>query len=312
LPHKLPSKWPLSQGELAGSWEVALDLLVSDPGALVTADPSTTTRGDYEKIVLAGGFPLAIARPAGSGRNRWVRDFVDMVIQRDVLEIRKVRQRQVMPVILRHLAAQTGQVLSIAAVANSLQLDARLVGDLIGLLESVFFVHRLGAFGRSLSARVSRSPKVHLVDSVLAAHLLGVTEAKLAARAPATLTEFGHVVETFAVNELLKQAGWTRESVEFSHFRTRDGLEVDLVVETGDGRVAGVEVKAASTISDNDFRGLRLLRDRLGSEFVGGVLINLGQRAYTYDRPPARPAAGPALASLNGTAALKSWSSPSR
>lgn len=275
--------WPLSQGELIGVRETALDLLMSEPAALVTGTPSTTQRSDYEKNILAGGFPIAVARSAGAGRDRWFRDFVDMVIQRDVLEIRKVRQRQVMPQVLRRLAGQTGQVLNVSTVASALQLDASLTADLIGLLESVFLVHRLESFGRTLSSRVGRSPKVHLVDSGLAAYLLGVTEAKLRTRAPSTLTEFGHIVETFAVNELIKQAGWANEPVEFSHFRTRDGHEVDLVIEDQHGRIAGVEVKAAGTVTDNDFRGLRLLRDKLGSDFIGGVLLNLGRRAYTYE-----------------------------
>lgn len=275
--------WPLSQGELIERRETALDQLVTDPATLVTVDRSPTQRADYERLVLAGGFPLALARPAGDSRRRWFRGFIDLVVQRDVLEIRRIRQRQVMPRILRQLAARTGQVFNIAAVANALELDSRLVGDLVGLLESVFLVHRLAAFGTTLSSRVSKSSKVHLIDSGLAGYLLGISDAKLAARAPATLTEFGHVVETFAINELLKQAGWSAEHVDFSHFRTRDGHEVDLVVETEDGRVAGVEIKAASTVNDGDFRGLRLLREKLGSTFVGGVLINLGQRAYTYD-----------------------------
>ncbi|HWE90144.1 MAG TPA: ATP-binding protein [Pseudonocardiaceae bacterium] len=275
--------WPLSQGELVGRRETALDQLITDPRTLVSAFPSTTQRRDYERLILAGGFPVALTRPTGDPRDRWFADFINLVIQRDVLDIRKVRQRQVIPEILRHLAAQTAQVLNNSTVANALELEAHLVGDLITLLESVFVVHRLHAFGRTLSARVGRSPKVHLVDSGLAAYLLRINETRLAARVPTTMTEFGHVVETFAVNELLKQAGWSEEIIDFSHFRTRDGHEVDLVMEARDGRIAGVEVKAASKITDQDFRGLRLLRDKIGSDFVGGVLLNLGQYSYTYD-----------------------------
>jgi hypothetical protein len=275
--------WPLSQGELIGHREIAFDLLMSDPAALITATASRTDRRDYERLILAGGFPLALVRTGEVDRNRWFHDFINLVVHRDVLEIRKIRQRQVMPPVLRKLAAQTGQVLNIAAAANSLQLEPNLVGDLVALLESVFLVHRLEAFGRTLSARVGRSPKVHLVDSGLAAHLLGVTESKLSAKSPSTLTEFGHIVETFAVNELMKQASWSDLAVNFSHFRTHDGHEVDLVMETNEGLTVGIEIKASSTITDNDFRGLRLLRDKLGSNFLGGMLINLGSRSYTYD-----------------------------
>ncbi|MEV0613973.1 DUF4143 domain-containing protein [Nonomuraea sp. NPDC050404] len=233
-------------------------------------------------MILAGGFPMALELPDAE-RGRWFKDFVDMVIDRDVLEIRKVRQRHVLPLILRHLAARTTSTVSAADIARQVGLDQRMVGDYITLLESVFLAHRLESYGRTLSGKVSRTPKVHLIDSGLAAHLLGVSQRKLNRRDPATLTEFGKVVETFVVNELIKQAGWAESVVQFSHFRTRQQHEVDLVIESSEGEVVGVEVKAKSSIEEADFRGLRLLRDKLGADFVGGVLLNLGQQSFRHD-----------------------------
>jgi predicted AAA+ superfamily ATPase len=81
----------------------------------------------------------------------------------------------------------------------------------------------------------------------------------------------------------MKQAGWARHEVEFSHFRTREHQEVDLVVETAAGSVAAIEVKASGSVTGSDFAGMRLLRDKLGDAFVGGVVVNLGQRSYTYE-----------------------------
>ena len=196
----LLTMWPLSQGELLGVRETFLDTLMNDPAQLVRAVPSGTTRQDYEAMVLTGGFPLAIARNSPASRGRWFTDFVNMVVERDVLEIRKVRQRNVLPLILRRLAGQTAQLLNASEVASRMEMDAKTVSDFIQLLESVFLVHKLEAYGRTLSARVSRSPKIHIVDAGLASHLLGVTAGRLAQRAPTTLTEFGHILETFAVN----------------------------------------------------------------------------------------------------------------
>ncbi|WP_216894068.1 ATP-binding protein [Nocardia alni] len=275
--------WPLSQGELSRHREGALDALTSDPSSLVTGEPSAATRADYERVVLAGGFPLALAREPGRSRDRWFSDFVTMVVERDVLEIRKIRQRQVLPQVLRRLAGQTGQVVNAANVADAVGLDATTVREYLGLLEAVFMIHRLEPFTRAVASRTVRSAKVHLVDTGLAAHLTGLTQQKLSARMPATLTQFGHLVETFVVNELMKQAGWAQQQVSFSHFRTKDQQEVDLVIETPAGAVTAIEVKAANTVSDNDFAGMRLLRDKLGDGFTGGVVVNLGQRSYTYE-----------------------------
>lgn len=275
--------WPLSQGELAGRKESALDALVSEPAELVTATPSTSTRADYERAVLGGGFPLALAREPGPSRNRWFRDFVTLVVERDVMEIRKIRQRQVLPQVLRRLAGQTGQVVNYGNIADNVGLEATTVKNYLGLLEAVFLIHRLEPFTRSSTRRAVRSPKVHAVDTGLAAYLTGLTQEKLAERIPADLTQFGHLVETFTVNELMKQAGWAQQDVTFSHFRTKDQQEVDLVIETETGSVSAVEVKASGTVTDKDFAGMRTVRDKLGSAFIGGVVVNLGQRSYTYE-----------------------------
>jgi uncharacterized protein len=149
--------WPLSQGELRGRKETFLDELMSDPASLTTPEPSRTDRANHEPMALADGFPIAIARPTQVTRDRWFRDFVDLVVERDVLEIRRVRQRRVLPLILRYLAAQTAGVLNVSSIAATVQLDNRLFGDFVSLLESVFLVHRLEAFGRTLASRPHRA-----------------------------------------------------------------------------------------------------------------------------------------------------------
>jgi predicted AAA+ superfamily ATPase len=275
--------WPLSQGELVQQHETALDALIDDPTGLINGTPSAATRADYERIVLAGGFPLALAREPGRSRDRWFRDFIALVVERDVLEIRKIRQRQVLPQVLQRLASQTGQVVNVANIADSVGLDTATVRDYLGLLEAVFMIHRLEPFTRSAAQRAIRSAKVHAVDTGLAAYLTGLTQQKLSGRIPSVLTQFGHLVETFAVNELMKQAGWAQQEASFSHFRTRDQQEVDLVIESASGSVTALEVKASGTVADQDFAGMRLLRDKLGDSFTGGVVVNLGQRSYTYE-----------------------------
>lgn len=64
-----------------------------------------------------------------------------------------------------------------------------------------------------------------------------VSPSKLSALDPSALTEFGHLLETFVGSELLKQVSWLEEKVITGHWRTRDGDEVDFVIEFDDGRV---------------------------------------------------------------------------
>jgi len=90
-------------------------------------------------------------------------------------------------------------------------------------------------------------------------------------------------METFVVTEVVKQLGWSDTVAEPSHSRTTDGVEVDLVLEARDGRVAAVEVKASASVSSGATRGLRQLRDRLGSRFVAGLVLTTGRQAQRID-----------------------------
>lgn len=274
---------PLSQGEIRGDHENLLSSLREDSAATVAAHPtSATSRGDYAEVIAAGGFPLALQR-TGSSRDRWFDDYVRTSVDRDAAELARVGQRQALADLLSLLAARSAQVLNVASLAGSLQLNRKTVEGYLRLLEDLFLVVRLPAWGKTLNARATGSPKVHMVDSGLAARLLRIGPAKLAGLDPATLTEFGHLLETFAVGELRKQISWLDESVTVGHWRTSDGDEVDLVLEFDDGRVLAFEVKAGERVSGKDFTGLRKLRDRLGARFIGGVALSLGSRSYTYE-----------------------------
>lgn len=185
--------------------------------------------------------------------------------------------------LVRRVAAPTASVLKVSELARRVDIERTVVEDYLQLLEAVFLVHRLPPWGRILASRVGRSPKLHFVDSGLAGSLAGITAERVHTRDPAALTEFGHLLETFVVGELIKQLSWHDEELRISHFRTHDGVEVDAVIEGADSRVVAVEVKAGGQVRAADLDGLRLLRDRLGDRFVGGVALYLGPLAYTVE-----------------------------
>lgn len=275
--------WPLSQGEIDGARERFVELLLTEPAALVASTGSGTSREAYGERILRGGFPLAVSRPPGPRRNRWFDDYVRLVLERDVAELSSVRQREKMPRLLAQLASQAAQVLNVARVAAEAGLEASTAEHYIRLLEAAFVVHRLPAWGTTLRARAVAKPKVHFVDSGVAGRMLRVTLSRLVAAEPQAMTALGHLLETFCVAEVLKQVGWMEGPAQAGHWRTHDGDEVDLVLEREDGAVAAIEVKAAERARDSDFRGLRKLRDALGARFLGGVVLHLGPRPYTHD-----------------------------
>ena len=123
-----------------------------------------------------------------------------------------------------------------------------------------------------------KSPKIHLIDSGLTAHLAGVTRQSLD-RDPVF---FGHLFENFVVNELRKQTGWSDSRVNLHHYRTTTGREVDILLEDAAGRLVGLEVKTSATVVRKDFFGFDALSEDTGRQFVRGIVLYTGEQSVAF------------------------------
>jgi hypothetical protein len=90
------------------------------------------------------------------------------------------------------------------------------------------------------------------------------------------------MLETFVLMELARQLTWSDERVRLYHYRTKDHVEVDAVLESADGRIVAIEVKASSTIRTEDLAGLRHLASRIGPRFVAGYVLYTGQQTLPF------------------------------
>jgi uncharacterized protein len=267
---------PFSQGEIDGVYEDFLHIALTQPERLAALPLSKTTRAEYAERVCRGGLPIAI-NFTDRARRRWFDAYLAQTLSNDVPELVGVRRLDAFAKLFDRLAAQTGQLLNVSAAAKAVDLEPRTADNYTQLLTDVFLLRRLPAWGRTLRSRVGKTPKIHVVDSGLGAHMLRLTPDKLAQLDPASLTEFGHLLETFAVGELLKQASWHDDVREVAHWHTHDDQEVDFLIETYDGGVVGFEVKARSKTISKDLGGLRLLRELLGDQFRAGFVLTTGE-----------------------------------
>ena len=274
--------FPLSQGEQSGVHENFLEVAMEDPSSVITGNLATATRLDYIARICRGGFPLALAASSETARRRWIRDYIRLTLERDVRDLSNLRQGDKLRALLDRLAGQTAQVLNVTKVADDVGLTRQTAESFISLLEKVFLVHRLEAWGTTLIARTLSKPKVHVLDTAVAAVLMRLTPEKLATLDATASKEFGHLVETFAVGELSKQASWIEGITGIGHWRHHDGDEVDLIIEREDGGILGFEMKAGGRVPGPELKGLINLRDRLGDRFLGGIALYLGKHSYTY------------------------------
>lgn len=271
--------WPLSVAERAGAAPDLIPQLFDQPRRLLEIQPAAVSRHEYIRLACTGGFPEVQQRLVGAPRSRWFSDYLRTVTQRDIRELRRVEQMDRLPRLLRYLAAITAQELNVTEVARAIGVDDSTIRSDLALLETVYLIHRVPAWSRNLTTKVKHRPKIHLVDSGFAAWLRGESADALARPGNARV---GSLLETFVVNELLKLRGAADLQAELYHFRDRDGREIDCILETPDGRVVAIEVKAASTVDIRDVRQLALARDRLGDQFLAGVVFYTGPRPLPF------------------------------
>lgn len=268
---------PFSASEIEGSKGDWVDRLFSREDPLARSSSPPDWSSPLPRLLI-GGFPEVVQRRAEERRRAWFESYLTTLLQREVRVLTQVSEPEALFRLLQLLASRTGGLLNFADIARTVDLPQTTLKRYFSLLEATFLVRLLPAWSRNLGLRMIKSPKVFLVDTGLAANLLGADQQRLKANGNLR----GSLTENFAVLELLKQATWSRTRARLFHFRTTSGHEVDLVLENAAGEVVGVEIKASTKVDSSDFSGLRRLRGELGGAFLRGVVLHSGAESASF------------------------------
>lgn len=275
-----------SQGELAGHTERFIDRLLS--GERFADHTSELHRRDYLERAAAGGYPEALARAPRRRRERWLDNYARSIVRREAHDVSNLRRVAELPLILPVLAARGSGELNVADVARDTGIPARTLTPYLELLQTLYLTQHVPAWSTNLARRVVSRPKVSLLDSGLAARLVNASSKGTSPDASPGLA--GALLESFAAGEIRRQLSWCQETATVWHFRDQHAGEVDLVLETPDGRVAGIEVKSTASPSARDAKGLVYLRGRLAPRFTAGLILHTGTTAAPFgDRIAAVP-----------------------
>jgi len=282
LPDTLPGRmetielWPFSQGEIDRTADSFID-------AAFTLGPelrheSTVSRADYADRIVRGGLPEAVARADPRRRGRFFDAYVQNLIDRQVTQLGEIDRTAQLKGLLNLLAARSGQLVAAGSLESDLQISRPTVARYMSLLEEIFLIKRIPGWSRNLGTRATATPKLIFVDSGIAARLLSVDSHSL--RRPGA--PFGPLLEGFVLSELARQLTWSTELADLYHYRDHNKIEVDAVLENRRRQVVGIEVKAASTVRTEDFGGLRRLADKLGEDFIVGVVLYTGTATLPF------------------------------
>ncbi len=195
---------------------------------------------DLANHLWCGFYPALAVEP--DHREFWLPGYIRTYLERDVRQMRQIADLGAFEHFVALAAAAHGQEWNAARLARSIGVSKPTIKAWLGVLEAGYIGFRVPPYFRNLGKRLVRSPKWYFLDPALVCALTRQPSAEAAAAGAMA----GPLFEGLVVAEALKVRTNAGRRPECYHWRSHDGLEVDLIVRTADGLVP-VEIKKTST-----------------------------------------------------------------
>lgn len=257
---------PLARAEIAGTAPTFLERLFE---GRLEGERQAVIGDDLVRLALLGGFPEAIERESERRRQAWARSYLTSVLTRDLRDLAEIERLAELPKFVRLLAEYSGRLVNYSQFGSEIDVSHKTGQRYVSLLEQVFLVSTLQPWYTNALKRIAKTPKLHFLDSGLLAAVRGLSFD----RVRTDRSELGALLESFVFSEVLKLMTASDLPLVACHFRDRQMREVDIVLERDDGTIAGIDVKAAATVTSRDFAGLRTLAEACKERFAGGVVL---------------------------------------
>ena len=220
------------------------------------------------RLVVTGGFPEAASDDDPAARSDRLRNYASALARRDALQVSRLHDPARFARLIDICAALSGRIVDLEKLSRHVRASGPSVERWLSLLESMFVLRRIPAWHGNALRRLVKRPRLHFVDSGLAAAIGHQGDALIAQIRP------GELLESFVYGEIAKAIAG--RDIRISHFRDRNQNEVDLVIEQPGAGIVGLEVTAAAGVGPAAFSGLRHLQEAVGDSFSCGIVLHDG------------------------------------
>ncbi len=243
--------------------------LRSEPEVLFGTEESER-RSAIEHLGRWGGMP-ELLQLDDDDRREWLRSYQQTFLERDLADLTHISDLEPFRALQTLCALRSGRLLSYSELGRDAGISAQTARRYITYLNLSYQIVLLPPFRRNLTSAVVKSPKLHWIDLGLQRHVT---------RQWGELT--GEQFETLVVGEIHKWCSTLGRSVGLSFYRTRSGMEVDLMAQTATG-IIGIEIKNRTRTVRSDISALRSVAAELGEEWLGGIVVFRGDRIERID-----------------------------
>ena len=264
---------PFSFAERVGRGEDAQDI----PGWLkgLSLHQTYEDKISVSEVILRGNYP-EIASRKSVDRQLWCGSYISTYLERDVRNLAQIGDLSQFERFLRLCAIRTGQLLNLSELAKEIGMSVPTVKRWLSILETGYQIYLLYPYYKNVGKRLVKSPKLYFNDTALASYLLGLHDRETLLNSP----NFGNLFETMVVTDALKRFLHSGQMPSMYYLRTRDGLEVDLVIESGQ-KLYLFEIKGAMTIVPKHASSLARVTSDLGSSIRTAAIISMSGDNFT-------------------------------
>lgn len=239
------------------------------PDSLLPSVPAKSPIEVFTRI-WRGSYPeIATANPDTNIWSAFFQSYIQTYLMRDVRALTQVADEHKFYDFLRAVAARTGQMLNYSSLARDADISQPTAKSYLSILETSGIVKLLYPYSRNKTRNMVSTPKLHMLDTGLAAFLTGWTSPEVLMNGAMA----GAFFESWCVAEIIKSYVNAGETPNFYYYRDKDKNEIDLVIERN-GKIYPVEFKKAATVSKSDVKHFNKLSD-LKTPVGTGALISL-------------------------------------
>ena len=248
------------------------DTIFGDQPQILLTEDSTACHRAEDYLLQWGGMP-ALLSLSDADRYQWLKDYVYTYLERDITDLSRLDDLMPFRKFERLTALRTGYLLNYSELARDAGVSVDTARRYLEYLRLSYQAILLQPYRENLTSRVIKTPKIYWLDIGILRYLTGI---------PHNIT--GQIYETMIVAELFKWMKTAGRDGDIYFYRTRSGLEIDLIVETRSG-IFGVEIKSRQNLALKDFTGLKEIAKSFGSRWRGGMVVYPGHILKLMENP---------------------------
>lgn len=197
---------------------------------------SYETKKQLERWLVYGTYPEVVTTEDPKVRKDYLDELVGAYLYKDILEMEGLRHADKLVDLLRLLAFQIGQEVSLSELATNLSINRETVERYLDLLEKSFVIFRVAGFSRNLRKEIAKNDRYYFYDN-------GVRNSLIQNFNPLHLRDdIGKLWENFMYVERIKASHYSGRSANVYFWRTYDQKEIDMIEER-EGKLFGYEFK---------------------------------------------------------------------